>query len=167
MNIDLNVLFQALNDLAVVVMPLFGVFGVVAGIWLIASATKQLIYGSPGSHDGGPNITAIGVRFFVAACLLQFGTSIAWTAGDLLAGSGTGARSAMALVVTSSSPTWDAILKSSFLWLQVMGVAGIFRGFLKWNEAGSGDSRGGGGDPFWSGLWHIIGGAILYNIGQS
>ncbi len=167
MNIDIAAVFALLNDLADAFVPLFSIFGVLAGVYLIGSAGKELVYGQPNSGNEGPKLSAIAIRLVIAALLMQFSISIAWTAGDLLAGSGSGARDSVALITTTTSSTWTAILNASFKWLMVMGMAGIFRGFLKWNQAGSGDNRGGGSDPFWSGLWHIIGGAILFNIGSA
>lgn len=167
MKVDLAAIIALLNQLADVVMPLFSVFGVLAGFFLIGSAGKELVYGKGQGGQEEMNLTSIAIRLFIAAVLIQFSTSILWTASGLLAGSGAGTRSTVALVVTSTSPTFEAILSASFKWLAVMGMAGMFRGFLKWNEAGRGDSRGGGSDPFWSGLWHIVGGAILFNIGKS
>lgn len=165
MKIDLEQLFGYLNDLASALMPLFSVFGVLAGLYMLAAAAKSLVWrhsdGQP--YEGNPNLGEIGIKILIAACLLQFSTSIEWTTNGLLAGTGSGTRDAMALVVTSTSPTWDMILKVSFLWLAAVGVMGMFKGFLLWHKAASGDSNH--GDPFWAGLWHIVGGAILINIG--
>lgn len=165
MNIDIEAIFGYLNDFASAILPLFSLFGVIAGLYLLGSSAKMLITDGRGGQEG-PNLSAIGIKVFIAGCLLQFSTSIEWTTDGLLAGTGKGAREAMALIVVNTSPVWDFILKASFLWLAVFGVAGVFRGFLKWNKAGSGESQH-GGDDFWAGLWHIIGGAILINIGTS
>lgn len=170
MKIDLAVLFGYLNDMAGAILPLFSLFGVIAGLYLLGSASMELLSdgrGGGGPHAQGPNLSAIGVKVLIAACLLQFATSIEWTSNGLMDGVGGGAREAMALVIVNQSPTWELILKTSFLWLQLVGVAGMFRGFLKLHEAGSGDNQRGGSDPFWSGVWHLIGGAILINIGGS
>lgn len=163
MNIDIAAVFAELNSIALALLPLFSLFGIVAGLVLLAKAAKSLVWGG---HNGqqDPEIGAILGRMFMAACLIQFGVSIDWTR-DLLAGVGSGTRTAMSVIVTSSSPSWQAILDGSLLWLAVIGVAGMFRGFLLMDKAVSGDNQQNGGDFFWRGLWHIIGGAICINIG--
>lgn len=170
MNIDIAETFAYLNEMAVAVLPLFGLFGTIGGVYLVAGAGKSLFTdnkGAGGPNEQGPNLSAVGIKLLIAAILFQFGTSILWTKDDLLAGIGTGARATMALVVVSSSPTWDIILKTSFIWLQIVGAIGMFKGFLLWNKAGSGNSQGGGGDDVWKGIVHVLGGAILINIGSS
>lgn len=168
MKIDLEQLFGYLNTFAAVLLPLFSLFGVIAGLILFWQAGKSLVWGHKGgggSHEEGPQLGSIGLKMLIGAILMQFANSVEMTSTGLLAGTGSGTRETLALVVTTTSPTWELILKTSFLWLAVIGVAGIFKGFLLWAKAANGDSQGGGGDPFWAGLWHILGGAIMVNIG--
>lgn len=166
MNIDIAAVFAYLNDFAKAILPLFSVFGVIAGLYLLGTAAKKLMEDGRSGSGEGPNFSAIFARILIGGVMLQFSLSIDWTKAGMLGGVGSGARSSMALVVNNTSPTWNAILDASFLWLAVIGVAGMFRGFLKFNKAASGEGQQ-GGDDFWSGLWHIIGGAILINIGMS
>jgi len=167
MKIDLVAIFGYLNDFAAVLIPLFSVFGVLAGLVLFGSAAKALVWNRRGGMQEEVPLASVGVQMFIGACLFQFGTSIDWTRSGMLGGAGSGTRAAMALVTPGSSSTWNLLLDTSFLWLAAIGVAGMFRGFLLWNKAGSGDNQGGSGDFFWRGLWHILGGAICINIGTS
>jgi hypothetical protein len=168
MDVDYSAVFAALNQLATLLIPLLSLFGVVAGLFLIASASKELAYGKNHQghhHEHGVHVSSIMLKMLIAACLLQFSTSVDWTATGLLAGTGGEVRSAMTLVVTNApNPIWSAAMSASFLWLAALGLMAVFRGFIKWNAAASGDQQQ--GDAFWGGLWHIIGGAILFNIGS-
>jgi hypothetical protein len=163
MQIDWSDLIAALNAAATAFLPLVSVFGVLAGVYLIASVGKQLLDGTNGTMYDDPKWTALLVRIFVAAMLLSFSTTLQWNS-DLLAGTGSGTRDAMALVVKKGNPFWDAVMNASFKWLNVMGAVGVFRGLLKLNEAATGDNRGGGSDPFWAAMWHLIGGTLLFNM---
>lgn len=166
MNIDVAAVFGALNSLATVVIPLFALLGVLTGVVMIGQAGKLLVWGRPGGGSESPPLGAVAVKLLIAACLMQLGTSIDWTRNGLMAGAGSGTRDAMTLVTATPAPIWTLIVSTGLLWLAAIGVAGVYRGFLLFAKAGSGDSQGGqGGDFFWRGLWHILGGAICINIG--
>ena len=164
MDIQWAEVIASLNATAMALLPLFSVFGVLGGLFLIATVGKQLLAASNGSVIDEPKWTAVLVKLMVAAVLLQFGTTLMWNA-ELLAHTGSGARDAMALIVKKGNPFWDAVMSASLKWLNVMGAVGVFRGLLKLNEAASGENRGGGSDPFWSAVWHLVGGTVLFNIG--
>lgn len=160
MGTDIQALLASANALAAAILPLMSVLSSLAGLYIIAQAARILL--KDDQRDGG--LPAVGVKLLIGACLVQFGTSIEWTR-ELFAGAGTEVRVAMAYVLAKETKVWGEIVQAGLLWLATIGVLGMFRGFLLWNKAGSGDSSGGGRDHFWAGLWHIAGGAICINIG--
>lgn len=160
----------ALTSMAALQGPLrtaLSAIAVLAGIFLFATAGRALIKGGRG-QDEGPNLPAIGISMFVGAALVQFSRSITDTSSGLLAGAGSEVRTMMtsAIGAGTGGPFWTLLMSTCLVWIATIGAVGMFRGFLLWNKAGSGDSQGGQGDYFWRGLWHIIGGAICINIGS-
>lgn len=167
MNVDVGAIFGYLAEMAGAIIPLFSIFGVLAGLVIIGKAIGMLIDHQGQSVAGGdsPPLGVIGLKVFIGAALLQFSTSVDWNR-DLLGGVGSGLRETMAFAVPSSTPIWSMVLSSCMLFLVAVGLAGSFKGFILWNKAASGDRSGGGGDLFWAGLWHLVGGAICINIGM-
>lgn len=167
MNVDIGAFFGYLAGLAGAIIPLFSVFGVLAGLVIIGKAIGMLLEPQGQSVAGGdtPPLSVIGLKVFIGAALLQFSTSVDWNR-DLLGGVGGGLRETMAFALPNSAPVWNMVLSSCMLFLVAVGLAGTFKGFILWNKAASGDRSGGGGDLFWAGLWHLVGGAICINIGM-
>ena len=166
-SIDVVALIGKMNEFAEAFIPLFGMFGILAGVVLLRSAFRELMGiggNSSQAAEYGPNFSAIAVRIIIAAILFQFSVSVDWTTA-FLGNQGAGMRESMALMIKSPNETWSKVLAASFMWLRLLGYAAIFRGFLKWNKSASGANQGGADDEFWGGLWHIIGGAILVKVG--
>lgn len=164
-NIDPSALFSSMHAAANAVISLFGMLGVVAGVALLMKVAKHLTKGD--SRTGEVNWASVGTSTLVATLMFQFATSVNWMM-DLTAGTGTGVREAMAYTPGGQGgggSFWSLVMAAVMAWLACIGVMGIYRGFLLFNKAGSGDSQGGGGDPFWAAVWHCLGGAILINIG--
>ena len=162
-NIDIAAMITLANSFAGALIPLFSVFGVVTGLILIRSAAMELM-GKNSRGEDGPNFSAVCGRLLIAGVFFQFAVSVGWTT-SLFGGTQTSTRAAMALVINTSNPVWDSVMDASFLWLQLIGYAAVFRGFIKWNAAVGGDNNGNGKDEFWAGMWHIVGGAVLVNLG--
>ena len=157
-----------LNDLSTFGVQLRTVLSAISaltGLILFAVAGRMLVKTNRG--DEGPNLGAVGISLFVGAALLQIARSIEDTRTGLLAGAGAEVRTMMSTAIPAGSggPFWTLLLSTCLIWIATIGAIGMFRGFLLWNKAGSGEQQGGAGDYFWRGLWHIVGGAICINIG--
>jgi hypothetical protein len=168
MGTEIQEIIAQVTALARVIIPLFAVLGVLSGLAIIASAARMLLVGGSGRFGSGqedPSLMAVAIKLFIGACLIQFSTSIGWTR-DVLAGAGTEVREAMAYVVPAGgNGVWTQVLAACLLWVATIGVAAMYRGFLLWNKAGSGENQGGDGDYFMRGLWHILAGGVCINIG--
>lgn len=163
---DLTATLQSLAAFAAQIRGSLSVFAVLAGIVMFASAARALL--KTQGYDQGPNLLGVGVRMFIGAALFQLARSIEDTRTGLLAGAGQEVRVMMGTVMPAGAGGgfWQLLLSTCLVWIATIGCIGMFRGFLLWNKAGAGDSQGGqGGDFFWRGLWHIVGGAIAINIG--
>ena len=163
---DVTALLNSASAFAVQLRPVLSAISVLAGLVLFAIAGKLLIKGGRGM-DEGPNFVAIGTSIFIGAALIQIARSIDDTRTGLLAGAGSEIRGAMtaAGVIPAGAGIWGLLISTCLVWVATLGAFGMFRGFLLWHKAGSGDQQGGSGDYFWRGLWHILGGAICINLG--
>ena len=164
---DLTALLTNLSAFGVQLRTVLSAVSALAGLILFAVAGRTLLKGGRGP-DEGPHLGAVGIHLFVGAALLQIAKSIEDTRIGLLAGAGSEVRTMMTTVVPAGSggPFWILLMSTCLVWIATIGAIGMFRGFLLWNKAGSGDQQGGNsGDFFWRGLWHIIFGAICINIG--
>lgn len=59
---------------------------------------------------------------------------------------------------------WKQVLEVCLLWVVMLGWCGAFRGLLLWNKAVAGGDSSNGGDYYWRGVWHIVGGAAAVNL---
>jgi hypothetical protein len=62
------------------------------------------------------------------------------------------------------NPHWALITQAVVMWLFLLGWFAIYRGLVQWRKLAI-EGSGGGRDLGWAGLWHVIGGTILVNIG--
>lgn len=164
---DLTELLNNVQAMGVQLRTVLTAIAGLSGLILFAIAGRALV--KPGrGHDDGPNLPAIAVNLFIGASLLQIARSIDDTRNGLLAGTGREVREMMAYALPAGTGgnMWTLLMSTCLVWIATIGAIGMFRGFLLWNKAGSGEAQGGSGDYFWRGLWHIIGGAICINIGS-
>lgn len=162
---DVVALLGSLTAFGVSMRSFLALIGVLAGLWLFASAGRALI--KPDRGEESPNLGAVAVKLFAGAALIQLSRSIEDTRNGLLAGAGTEVRQMMAYAIPASNGgIWGLVMSTCLVWVATIGCFAVFRGFLLWNKAGSGDSSGGQGDFFWRGLWHILGGSICINMGS-
>ena len=86
----------------------------------------------------------------------------------LMLGGQTGYRTALAGAASMSggSAFWTLVLQVIVMFVIVFGAVSVARGISQWFSAGNGGGSRGGGDLFWSGLWHIVFGSILVSIGS-
>lgn len=164
---DLTAMLNEMAAVASAIQPLLVAVGVTAGLILIGQAGLLMVKGRNGSQDDVP-FGAVAGKLFIAACLMSFSRSISNTL-ELLGGAGSEVRSAVAYVTPAGGGTevWSLALNVAFLWVAAIGAVGAFRGFLLWHEMANGENRNGGGDLFWRGLWHIVGGGVAINMGSA
>lgn len=166
MSFDPTALLNSLAQIGVLVVPLLVVLGVLGGLALFGRAGYLMVMGRGG---GGPHdvpFADVGISMLIGACLIQFSRSVNSTR-ELLGGAGSEVRAAMTYMATGGGGSAFATLalNTALLWVGAIGAVGVFRGLLLWWEMGSGNNRGGGGESFWRGLWHILGGGLCVNIG--
>ena len=164
---DIAAMLTSLSGFGVQLRTVLSAISVLTGLVLFAVAARMMLKGGRGP-DEGPNLPAIGTSMFIGAALIQIARSIEDTRNGLLAGTGSEVRAAMTGVMPAGAGggIWGLLMSTCLIWIATIGAVGMFRGFLLWNKAGSGDQQGGAGDYFWRGAWHVIGGAICINIGS-
>lgn len=157
-----------LRDFAAAMMPvIFSGAAVFAGLLIIASSIKKMVtMGDRSSSAEQATWGGIGFGLLIGALLLQFSSTMN-DVSDLLFGTRIqDVRGVLAYVDSkggSSLSAYRAVLEAVLMWVVFLGWISAFRGFIKWNQAANGQSSG--PDPFWVGLWHIIGGAAAINLG--
>jgi hypothetical protein len=147
--------------------PILTALSVLAGMALIFKAMFELA--KAGDERSGQNDGIwgrIGLRILIGAALLQFSSTMSEVVTLVFGAPPQNYRNAMAYIPISGANAnyWRNVLDLVLTWVVIIGWISAFRGFLKWNSAASG-APSSGGDPFWQGLWHILGGALAINIG--
>lgn len=160
---------NGLRQFAAAMMPVvFSGAAVLAGLIIIASGILKMarLGDDQRSNSGGEaSWGSVGFNLLVGALLLQFSSTMN-DVSDLLFGTPIqDVRGVLAYVDSTGGRIgpWRTVLEAVLMWVVFLGWISAFRGFLKWNQAANGQSQG--GDPFWQGLWHIIGGAAAINLG--
>lgn len=142
------------------------------GIWLIGSSIMTFVKASD-ARNAGDERSSIGRaagKLLIGALLFQ----LSWTMSQfslLLFGVGLpedSTASANQVLAYMSMPAavtgfWRDVIQVCLIWIVLLGWASAFRGILQWHKAASGEG-GNQGDPFWKGVWHIIGGAAAINM---
>lgn len=147
----------------------------IPAVYVVAWATGAVLMGQMGyrmAFNAGPQqsnpvtLGEVAARMFFAACFFVLPDLINSTA-VLVLGKTEDYRSALAVVpnLAGGNPFWGSVLQVCMAWTVLIGAVGVYRGFLLWNSSTSPSSSRSGGDVFWQGLWHIVGGAIAINIG--
>lgn len=164
---DPTAALNALSAVAVAMGPLLTVVSGLMGTFLIIRAGFLMVNGREGRgvHDDVP-VGQVLTYALIGGCLVQFARTLANTR-ELLAGAGSEMRNVMAYVVgqAAPSPLYTAALQAAFLWVGVLGIIAVLRGFYIWRGLASGNNASAQNDPFFSGLWHILGGGICVNVG--
>ena len=162
-------ILASMKSFAEIITPSIGIFAFVAGLFILGSTFSQMVNAHRGqgplAHgDGGVKIGPVLVRSIIAACLMSFSFYASNTIGTLFGGQVSPERAlAYAPVARMESAQWTLAWGVVIVWIVMLGAVGMFRGLLLWNSAAT-ESQG-GGDLFWRGLWHIVGGAAAVNIG--
>lgn len=162
-------ILTAMKSFATLVTPLISVIAFVAGTFLFGATFMQMVNAHRGqgplAHgDGGVKVDVVLVRCVIAACMMSFAfygnNTIVTVFGEQVSAD---RALAYAPVARMASEQWTLAWGVVIVWIVMIGVVGMFRGLLLWNSAAT-ESQG-GGDYFWRGLWHIVGGAAAVNIG--
>lgn len=163
---------QALNAakaFAVEATPVVSYVAFAAGVALMGSTFVQVANAQRGQGplsdaEGNPKIGPFLMRTILAALMIGlpfFGDA------TIVALFGQKVSKDRALsyapVQQMQSEQWTLAWSVVIVWVVLIGVIGVFRGLLLWNTATT--DQQGGGDLFWRGLWHIVGGAAAVNIG--
>jgi len=166
MAFDISEILASANAIASASFSLLGPVSLLMGVWLMGSGLKKLV--ADPAQRGEVDLTSVAIRILMGGVLMQYATSVSWTR-TLMGGAGGEVRSAVLLAVSGSSTTSVVyqVFTASLLWVAAIGAFGMVRGFYLWAQIGNGESQSGGKDFFWSGLWHILGGALAINIGTS
>lgn len=158
---DITALLAGLNAIAAAMLPLLGAVAALMGLFFIGKAVFGL-FPSDRNADIRPGLLVM--QALVGAMLLRASGTVQW-AREIVGGTGSGLRSYLTISGPASSGILQQIVSVGMLWVAVIGFLGVIRGLALWREAAMGDARSSGKDPFWAGLWHILGGAIAVNIG--
>lgn len=167
----MNSIVSAMQTLAAnVVPPVLTAASVLAGMVLIMKALLAMTRAADNGGRGGPNDSGwggIGASLLIGALLLQFSATMNDIVSLLFSAPPQNYRNALAYMPISGggSNYWKTVLDVCLMWVVVLGWVAAFRGLLKWNAAANGAQSSSGGDLFWQGLWHIVGGAMAINIG--
>lgn len=145
---------------------LFTTIAVVVGVWCVASACRKIVAEASGLRQGQPLAMPVLIDLFVAMCMLQLANfsndlSTMLTGGDVQQPAN--ALSYLPATISNSS-FWRKVALAVVSWMAMIGGAAIFRGLLLWKQMAEGHWAQ-SGDYGWRGFLHIIGGAILLNVG--
>jgi len=142
---------------------------VLIGLWVIYSAIRKLAEkGNPRQSMGGRDATwgGIGMQLLIGGLLLRFGATVEDISLLITGAEIQGYQGVMAYApMPQGGGAWQQVIEVCLLWVVMIGWAGAFRGLMLWNKAADGGGGGGnGGDLFWQGTWHLIGGALAVNM---
>jgi hypothetical protein len=140
---------------------------VATGLVLVFLAIRR-IYAKADSRagqqqDGG--WAAIAGQLLIGGLMLRFGASMQDVSQLLFGSDIQDVRGVMAYApLPAQAGFWKQVLEVCLLWVVMLGWCGAFRGLLLWNQGVSGSNSGQGGDYYWRGFWHLIGGAAAVNM---
>lgn len=147
--------FEGAKDL---ILPASGGIGLaqITGELLVALALFRAYRMSNDSHQTG--IAGVVTPVIIGGML------IAWSSTTKMVSESLGlSGGALGFKPSNTSGYGQQVIDAALVGISLLGTLSVFRGLLKWKDAGEGN-HGNGGDPVWSGLWHIIGGGIAMNI---
>lgn len=164
---DLETILSASRALAQNLTPLIVMsFSVVVGLWIIFSAITGLVdMASPRTASQAPGFGGVAGKLLVGGLFLRMSGTV-FDFSVLLFGAGVqDIRGVMAYApLPQDAGFWKEVFEVCLLWVVLLGWVGIFKGFLLWNKAASGNSSGQGGDFLMQGAWHVIGGVAAVSL---
>lgn len=141
---------------------------VLAGMVLIYLAiTKVYAMGKPGGYMQQREASWGGIagQLLIGGLLLRMGATMQDFSQLLFGNDIQDIRGVMAYApLPAQAGFWKQVLEVCLLWVVMLGWCGAFRGLLLWNKAVAGGDSSNGGDYYWRGVWHIVGGAAAVNL---
>lgn len=140
---------------------------VAGGLILIFLAIRKLFSkGQSGQSQQEAGWGAIAGQLLIGGLMLRFGASMTDLSEMLFGSQIQDIRGVMAYApLGAKAGFWKQVMEVCLLWVVMLGWAGAFKGLMLWNQAVSGGNSGGqGGDLYWRGFWHLIGGAAAVNL---
>jgi hypothetical protein len=108
---------------------------------------------------------AIAGQLLIGGAMLRFGASMQDISMLLFGSEIQDVRGVMAYApLPAQAGFWKQVLEVCLLWVVMLGWAGAFTGLMLWNKGVSGGNSGQGGDYYWRGFWHLLGGAGAVNL---
>lgn len=140
---------------------------VLAGLTLVFLAIRKAYrMGSSGSHQA-QQISWFGIaaQLLIGGLMLRLGATMQDMSQLLFGTDIQDIRGVMAYAPIPAQATfWRQVLEVCLLWVVMLGWVGAFQGLLLWNKGANGGDSGQGGDYYWRGFWHILGGAAAVNL---
>lgn len=164
---DTDKFSQGLLDLAQALLPVFlKSVCVFVGLFFIAIAIYTLTQVDERKRQGKGSAGPITGGLAVGSLIIQMANTVKQFVDGLFGAGISDPRDAMQYMPeqVQGNAHWALILQACFTWLFLLGWFAIFRGLIQWRKL-SIEGAAGGKDLGWAGLWHIIGGIILVNIG--
>lgn len=165
--LDPTAMLTAFQQVGRMVLPTLAVLAFLAGTFFVGRAGWLMVTGRDGRgpQDDVP-IGGVVANILAGGALVAFARTMT-NMRDTLGGAGTEVRAGLAYMASSAgnAPIITLAVAVAATWIAALGGVAIFRGVLLWRSMGQGDNRGGDGDLFWRGLWHLLAGGLCLNIG--
>lgn len=141
---------------------------VLGGLYIIFSAVRAMFKKGSERMGGGRDVewSGIAIKLLVGGMLLRLSSTVT-DVSYMLTGAGVqDVRGVLAYApVAQSAGMWAGVFEVCLLWVVMLGWAGAARGLFLWNKAADGGGGASdGGDLFWRGFWHLVGGAAAVNL---
>lgn len=142
---------------------LFTSLSVIVGIIFIYRGIKKIVDHGSGGNPQEKVFGYIAINFATGAALIQFSFFIDSLVESLFGQAPESPSAVLGYLPSSVTGTelLDAGIEIGAMWVSVIGVISILRGFILWNSLAHG---GGQQNAGWKGLWHIVFGVLAANI---
>lgn len=167
---DISSTLKGFEGLANNFIPfLLTALSVTVGLFLVYSALKR-VYAKADSRQGAMQSGndgwgLIAGQLLIGGLLLRLGASMQDVSVLLFGSEIQDVRGVFAYApLPAQAGLWRQVLEVCLLWVVMLGWAGAFRGLLLWNQGVAGGNSGQGGDYYWRGTWHLLGGAAAVNL---
>lgn len=139
---------------------------VLMGVIFIIIAIHKMLEHAKGHRQGRPTFGPIVLNLAVGAIFIKLATFV-----DVITGSifGSPDRQPASSVIAYMPPAVQSnqlltqMVEAGALWVALIGLVAIMRGFVLLNEMSDGNSRGQSNG--WKSFWHILFGGLAMNLG--
>jgi hypothetical protein len=143
------------------IITLIKIFASAAGIIYIAESIFKMVKHSDGRYSDTGGMGIFGLML-VGTALWNFSGTMDAVYESIGGNSGIGNILSYSDATLRRTPAIAAMVTAALQFMQVVGWYGAFKGLRFWAQAASGKSNN--PDALWSGLIHILGGAVCINI---